>query len=209
MMRMTVDEFIKSGMWPSVRSRRDVFLLMRIGALRSEKIGRKRFVIIDYPAGNAESETRPLPEAEKRRSSIGLRLSPVLSYLLGHCVQKGFPHIPVASVDDYMNRFAKVIAYFAKFVQDSRITELSREQTVRLKLDDKLISNLEAIGDHLETLFRMNGRKRVYVNGKRTPIPVPELLLLMAMLIVSDSYRIVDEIPWMQITQEKKTGGES
>lgn len=163
---LTVDEFIKSGKFPLIRNRNDVYMLIRMGGLKTVKRGKRRYIV----DGSLNEEIISNLERikEKRNRKIRIEIPEIvykLIYVIADREKKSIEEL----IEDLLKQVDTMLSYFSS---SEKSNEIEVSQGVINELSSKLLNLTTRINN-------LNKNKRV--NGKRITNQLATFILIFTL----------------------------
>lgn len=149
---LTIDEFIKSGKFPLIRNRNDVYMLIRMGGLKTVKKGKRRYIVDE--SLNEASISMLEQIREKRNRKIRIEI-PEIVYKLIFVVADREKKSVEELIEDLLHQVDTMFSYF---LNSEKNKEIEVSQDVIKELLSKL-SNICTKINNLNTNKRLNGRR--------------------------------------------------
>ncbi len=146
---ITIDEFIKSGKFPLVKNRHDVYMLIRMGGLKTVKIGKRRYIV----DGN-DSEMKNDISKEKRKRKINIVVPDMIYKLIAVVADREKKDVS-EFIEDTMEKIKTILSYIENS-SGTKTIEISCDSSEKAK---KLFKKINFSRDK-----RLNSRERIRIN---------------------------------------------
>lgn len=189
MKKMTINEFIKSGLLP-VRNRHDVYALMRLGILKTETVKGKRFILVDVNVNennNGNGNGNGNKGSENRIRPMSIRFPHDIGVFLTLCAKKG----NFSNIQEYMNRIFQIMK---EMLPEDRMHNSNNLFETKIVLSEDVLKILAYYDELFRRIKKMNKKKKITVkNGNRQYIHGFGSFLIMVLgFILLDTYNILN-----------------